>query len=250
MRISLISDIHGHSTALEAVLDDVAQQPTDAIICLGDVATIGPQPKKVLARLKKLGCSCIMGNHDAALLHPEKALRYKIAPLLIPTLEWCVRQLTPDDTDYLQSFKPVIELALGTDASLVCFHGSPRSAIDSVLATTPAEELDKLFTEQTATILAGGHSHIQMLRQHAGKLIVNPGSVGNAFLLPPMPGAFPTLLPWAEYGIVNWVEGALSIELRRVSFSVAAFSEVVSRSDVPIKSWWLRQYTLPENDWS
>jgi len=53
------------------------------------VATIGPQPRETLARLKALECSIITGNHDASLQDPAAALRYQIAPPLIPSLHWC-----------------------------------------------------------------------------------------------------------------------------------------------------------------
>jgi predicted phosphodiesterase len=242
MRIALISDIHGHGIALEAVLADLHQQHVDSIICLGDVATIGPQPKQILAKLKAIGCICLLGNHDAALLHMEQALAYHIAPSLLPTLQWCAQQLAPAELEYLQSFIPVFDVPLGSDAALRCFHGSPHSNTDLILPTTPGEELNQLLAGETATVLAGGHSHIQMLRQHMGKLIVNPGSVGNAFLRPPMAGAVPTLLPWAEYALVTWAKGVLSVDLRRVPFDLAAFSEVIAVSDIPIRSWWLQQY--------
>ena len=35
---------------------------------------------------------------------------------------------------------------------------------------------------RAATVLAGGHTHLQMLRQHRGMFIVNPGSVGMPFV--------------------------------------------------------------------
>ena len=73
MQIALISDIHGNYTALEAALADIDRRHVDAIICLGDVATIGPQPRQVLDKLKELGCPCILGNHESALLEPERA---------------------------------------------------------------------------------------------------------------------------------------------------------------------------------
>ncbi|HLE28730.1 MAG TPA: metallophosphoesterase family protein [Anaerolineales bacterium] len=248
MRIALISDIHGNYTALEAVLADIRQQPVDALICLGDIATIGPQPKPVLDSLKASGCACILGNHDAALFQLDAALEHQIAPPLIQTLHWCARQLTAEDFAYLYACRPVIELPLGADAALLCYHGSPQSNTDVILATTPAEELDRLLTGRVATVMAGGHSHIQMLRQHNGMLVMNPGSVGNAFLKPPLPGATPTLLPWAEYALVNWVEGLLSIDLRRVPFDIGAYIEVISQSDIPIRDWWLQQYSSPASD--
>jgi predicted phosphodiesterase len=222
MRIALISDIHGHATGLDAVLNDIAGQAVDTIVCLGDVATIGPQPREVVSRLRRLGCPVVMGNHDAALLNPAAAEDYHIAPVLWPALEWCARQLGPEDMAYLQSFRPTIELSLGANTSLLCFHGSPRSPIELVLA--------------------GGHSHIQMLRQHLGQLVVNPGSVGHPFMRPASPGIVPTLLRWAEYAIVQCVDECLSVELRRVPFDIDAFFAVVAASSLPIKDMLLQQY--------
>ena len=244
MRLAVISDIHGHYTALDAVLNDLARQHIDSIVCLGDVATIGPQPLQVIARLKSLGCAVVTGNHDAALLNPAGALQLQIAPPLLPALEWCARQLAPDDVAYLQSFQSALELSLGSNAGVLCFHGTPQSNIGLLLPTTPVDELEGLFAGRTATIMVGGHSHIQMLRQHGGKLFVNPGSVGSAFARPPAPGVVPVLLPWAEYAIVSWESGVVSVDLRRVPFDVAAFYEAVAQSDIPLKNWWLQQYAL------
>src|SRR5688500_4764592 len=119
MRIALISDIHGHYTALEAVLEDIRRQQVDSVICLGDVATIGPQPRQVLAALRVLGCPCILGNHDAALLQPHRAQEYLIAPPLLPTLQWCAQQLAPDDLEYLAPFSSVLEVPLENNATLL-----------------------------------------------------------------------------------------------------------------------------------
>lgn len=242
MRIALISDIHGNFTAFEAVLADIEQQQVDSIICLGDVAVIGPQPRQVLSRLKTLGCSCVMGNHEASLLNPDAVDEYIISPLVIPAEQWCNHQLDKEDLDYLRSFQPLVSTTLGTDANMLCFHGSPQSNMDFIFATTPEEEVDTLLDGQIATIMAAGHTHLQMVRQHNGTLIVNPGSVGMAFREFPSEGITVTLLPWASYAIVNSVQSTLSVELRRVPFDVEAFSEVIAGSDIPMKDWWLYQY--------
>lgn len=251
MRIALISDIHGHDIALEAVLADIETQMVDQIICLGDVATIGPQPKAVLARLRTLDCPGITGNHDAALLDLTGALdyeTYRIAPPLIPDLRWCAQQLDQDDIDYLQSFKPTMTVSLGSEATLCCFHGSPQSYLDPILATTPDEELEALLAGHTATVMAGGHAHIQMLRQYRGVFILNAGSVGHPFREIAPPGAYPTLLPWAEYALVTWSQSVLSVDLRRVSFDQASFIQVVSTSDLAVKGWLLQQYNAWDTD--
>ena len=55
MRVALIPDLHGNDIALRAVLDDIARAGVDRVVCLGDVATLGPAPAEVLAMLRDLG---------------------------------------------------------------------------------------------------------------------------------------------------------------------------------------------------
>ena len=83
MKLAIISDIHGNYHALEAVLKDISDQGADKIICLGDLATIGPQPREVIRKIQEAGINSIMGNHDLALLEPGKATEYQIASIEI-----------------------------------------------------------------------------------------------------------------------------------------------------------------------
>ncbi|MCP4359498.1 MAG: metallophosphoesterase family protein [Chloroflexi bacterium] len=244
MRIALISDIHGHAIALTAVLHDIQTQAIDQIICLGDVATIGVQPQESAAKLKALNCICLMGNHDAALLQPDKALDYQIAPELLPDLQWCANKLTADDTNFLRSFLHLTKVTLGANDSMLCFHASPQANTDLIVDTTPVTELNHYFDGHTAAIMAGGHSHVQMLRQVNGTWIINPGSVGNSFRSVYTPGSTPTLNPWAEYGIVEWQEGAVSVEMRRVYFDLKETRQAIRQSDIPNMDWWLEQYKV------
>lgn len=54
MRIGLIADVHGNLNALEAVLSELAREPVDGLVCLGDVPALGPQPLEVLARMPSI----------------------------------------------------------------------------------------------------------------------------------------------------------------------------------------------------
>ena len=242
MRVALISDIHGNATALQAVLADIRRHPVDLIVCLGDVATLGPQPAQVVELLAALRCPCILGNHEAALFQPDKAAEYRIPPVLLPSLHWCIRQLTPDHLAVLSACQPTATFPLSPTASLACFHGSPKSSIGQIVATTSPDELDRLLAGTAANIFAGGHSHFQLLRQHRGNLIVNPGSVGSAFLTPPVGDVAPTLLPWAEYAVLDWTDNSASVDFRRVPFDIQGFLEVLEQSDLPMKTWLREQY--------
>lgn len=242
MRIAFISDIHGNYTALQAVIADIQGQNVDQVVCLGDTVSLGPQPREVLEELRKLNTINIRGNHDGAILEPEKAAKFEITEHLVPDLYWCRERLTEEDLDLLKSFKPTHEISLPNGVKLLAFHGSPISSTDIIQATTPSEILDKYFEGQTATVFIGGHSHIQMHRRYGDKLIINSGSVGNAFKYAFTPGKIPSLLPWAEYAIVSQKDAFLDVDLRRVYFDTKALLEIIKKSDLPGTAWWLRQY--------
>lgn len=246
MRIALISDIHGNLVSLEAVLADIQQAEVDRIICLGDVIMYGPQPREVMRRLAALECPCIMGNHDLDLLNPSLGHGNRdVLPWEEELVVWCADQLSAADFDFLRSFQPSLEIPLAADTGLLCFHGSPKSNMDQILATTPPEELDHMLADLPAVALAGGHTHVQMLRQHKGKLVINPGSVGCPLEQMPFEG-MPRYLPWAEYAIVNWIDGSLSIDLRRVFFDLDATKQAALKSNMPDAAAWVDLWMAPE----
>lgn len=243
MRFAVISDIHGNCLALQEVLKDIEINEIDEIVCLGDVITLGLQPLEVLQQIKKMDCIFIIGNHESALLDMQKASDFKIAPPVIPVLEWCKSKLTFDDLDFLKSFKESYTINLEDKDQLLCFHGSPSSNIDIITSDTSYKKIDHYFSKFKNNFFIGGHSHLQMLRQHNGKLIINPGSVGMPFLNIPAPGESPKILPWAEYAIIDYNKGRLSVDLKRVEFNIHALEMVLKNSDIPLKEWWKEQYS-------
>jgi len=247
MRIALISDIHGNNVALNAVLADISKQAVDSVICLGDVATLGPQPIETLKTIKGLECACIMGNHDASLLQPEKALDYKISEHLTPTLQWCLSKLDPVHFEFLQLFQPTLRVPLGGEDEMFCYHGSPKSNIDNIFSETSRDEVSGFFSGYNAKVMAGGHTHVQMLRQYDGMMIVNPGSVGNAFLAPHTSQKQPTLMPWAEYAIVNHQDSQITVEFKRISYDLDHLFQTIQETDIPLKDWLLTQFKWPLN---
>jgi Icc-related predicted phosphoesterase len=55
VKFAVLSDIHGNLTALEAVLNDIANESVDQIICLGDLAYKGPEPTECVSKVRSLG---------------------------------------------------------------------------------------------------------------------------------------------------------------------------------------------------
>jgi|SaaInl4_135m_RNA_FD_contig_21_2032693_length_810_multi_12_in_0_out_0_1 predicted phosphodiesterase len=224
MRIAFISDIHARLQRLDAVLRDIDRVGVDQIICLGDVATMGPDPTEVIHRLRDLACPCIMGNHDEFLIRPGLAREaYGRFPAVCENVERCCEAIGVDDIEYLRSFLPSLTVQLPGGADLLAFHGTPDSNMRMILATTPDSELDGVFDAHDATVMIGGHTHEQMLRRHRDKLIVNAGSVGMPWALPfeGWEHGVPGIAPWAEYAIIRAGEGpdgaAVGVDLRRVA---------------------------------
>ena len=66
---AVITDIHGNSPALKAVLDDISSKEIDHIFCLGDMVGIGPYSNQVLEMLIGLkDISFVIGNHELAVI--------------------------------------------------------------------------------------------------------------------------------------------------------------------------------------
>ncbi len=242
MRIALLADIHGNLVALETVLHEVAQDSVDQIICLGDVGALGPQPHEVIDRLRHLHCSVILGNTDTWLLSPQGAKTSDSATLRTIT-SWCAEQLTPEDRSYLHTFSPLLELPLDEGRTLLCYHGSPRSFDDVIAATTPDAVVKQMLAGFAATVMVGGHTHIQMIRRYEDAYLVNVGSVG----LPGVNAGSPELpdnqhVHWAEYGVLSSESGRLSIELRRIPLDMAAVLQAGTHSGMPHIEWWLQKW--------
>jgi putative phosphoesterase len=241
MRVALISDLHGNEVALRAVIADATRVGVDRFVCLGDVATLGPRPVEVLGLLRELGCACILGNHDDFLLDEALVRRYTQAPVVIDSVDWCRDVVSEADRAFLRTFQSTARLELDPSTSLLLFHGSPRSHMEDLLAETPPEQLDQMLGGQHATLMAGGHTHVQMLRQHHGVLIVNPGSVGMPFR-EYVCGRAPTVLPHAEYAIVEARAGNVDVSLRRVALERSNLRRALHGSTLPLAAALREQY--------
>ena len=238
-QIGIFSDIHGNAVAFEAVLAALRAEGVERFVCLGDVAATGPQPREVIQRLRDLGCPVVMGNTDDHLLAPIEPESGDEDLIRIRELDhWGAEQLTSDERAFLASFAPTVTLPLANGGSLLCYHGTPRSFNELLLPTTPVDEVDEALDGVTATVLAGGHTHQQMLRRHRDMLILNPGSVG----LPVDRVPFSTQArnpPWAEFAVLtSGDDGSIGIALRRVPFDVAAHLAAVRASGMPHAEWY------------
>jgi diadenosine tetraphosphatase ApaH/serine/threonine PP2A family protein phosphatase len=210
-------------------------------VCLGDVATLGVAPGEVVDTLERIGCRCITGNHDDYLFDPSLVAAHNDSPMIADAIDWCREQLSPAQLEFVRGFEAGIELPLAGDHRLRLFHGSPSSNTVDLLADTPADLFDAQLGPERATVMAGGHTHLQMMRQHRGILLVNPGSVGMPFREYAQRRQ-PVVLKHAEYAIVSAEDGVVGVELRRVPVDLDALCAAIAATDHPLGPMLLAAY--------
>jgi len=240
-RIALISDIHGNELALRRVLDDIDRSGVDQIACLGDVATLGPRPHQVLEIVRESCDLFILGNHDEYLFDAASIRSHTTSPPILGAVERCRNALTAAEIAFVRSFARNVAVPLGAEGTLLLFHGSPDSNNCNLLAETPEAELTNHLGVHKATVMVGGHTHIQMLRQHRGRWLVNPGSVGLPFERF-VAGAPPTVMAHAEYAIVEARDDTVSVTLHRVALDRSALVDSVTGWDNPLAAYLAEQY--------
>jgi putative phosphoesterase len=240
MRFAFISDIHGNFPALEIVMADIKSEQVDQIVCLGDVASLGPQPHEVIAVLRENKIPTIMGNHETYLLNPK--LTEKHHPWLRTAENWCLEQLTSEDMAFIRSLPPSLTFTIDPDTTVFCFHGSPRSNEEWIHSTATPAHLDDILEGHTANVMVGGHTHVPMARRHRDDMLLNPGSVGLPFEFPlSEPGK--RALPWTEYAILDIGAGRIGITLRRLPVDIEALARITRERGLPENETWLSQWT-------
>lgn len=237
LRIALIADIHGNLAALEAVLANIARTAVDGIVCLGDVAATGPQPQAVIARLRALDCSLVMGNADAEVFDPEPVAESNTDHAKFADMSrWAADQLPSNELDWLRSFQPAVRVALPATTELLCVHGSPRSFHDPITATTPEPELAAMLGDEPAPIIAAGHTHIPLLRRYRDQLLLNPGSVGLAYAQRADGSFFVPAV--AQYATLAVTPSGRHVSFHEIPYDQAATVRAMFEQEMPHAAWW------------
>lgn len=188
----VLSDIHANLTAFETVLLLEAGH-FDQIWCLGDVIGYGPDPNECIELLGQHEHVCVAGNHDLATLGRLDVEDFN-TDARKATL-WTRNALSPSSRSYLESLPATIQRD-----SITLVHGSPRQpaweyVLHSAIAAAnfPLMSTEICFVGHTHSPVIfleqrfGGHSSVESLvqpceesfRLNQGRLIVNPGSVGQ-----------------------------------------------------------------------
>ncbi|WP_078427071.1 metallophosphoesterase family protein [Alkalihalobacterium alkalinitrilicum] len=177
-KIAVISDIHGNTPALDAVLEDINKRHITHIICLGDLVGKGPHSSHSIDKVKETCELVVMGNWDDFITKETK----------FDTLRWHQQQLREDQVTYLEQLPFSVDFYM-SGRLVRLFHASPRSLYERI---QPWDELDKrlsLFNNSELTdnikgekepdVVGYGDVHNAYVQNLQGKTLFNCGSVGN-----------------------------------------------------------------------
>jgi predicted phosphodiesterase len=257
-RIAIMSCIHGNMEALETVLDDIARQDVDRILCLGDLVGYGPHPNEVIETLRDrdirsvLGCwdegiGLESGNCGCQFISDEDELLGEVA------YGWTAEEVTQDHKAYLKALPQGVRME--TPKGVIAFvHGSPRSTSEYLAESTHDLVLLERAAGADCQMLVCGHTHVPYVKQlegtlrvtaHTGlkdayykamdpslheaskeihlspKVIVNAGSVGE-----PRHGG-----PESTYVVID--TSSWDVSIRKVSYAVDRTVAAMRRKNLP-----------------
>jgi predicted phosphodiesterase len=226
MRIAIVSDIHGNLTALEAVLADLGQTSPDLILHGGDLADGGAKPAEIVDRIRDLRWQGVVGNSDEMLFAPESLEEFagqaphlqSLWEAIRETAAWTRAELGEERVAWLARL-PRVQV----HGPMALVHASPESTWRSPAPEVSDAELESVYGPLGQPIAIMGHIHRSFIRNVAGMVVANTGSVSLSY-----DGDLR-----AAYLLLD--ESTPSI--RRVEYDVGAELKALSRCGLPHADW-------------
>jgi predicted phosphodiesterase len=227
MRVAVISDLHGNTVALEAVLRDIEKHGVDATICCGDLVAFGPRPAETLDLLDSVSTiQLIRGNTERWLelvQEGRKPYGEKIIGKIEPCLQWTLEKLGSRIEPFLAACPPTLDIGFEGLRAYVR-HAGYDSDVQGILPETDLGPLADLLEEEKCDIFLCGHTHRPFVRKAGRTTFVNAGSTGLPFDGTPRPS-------WALLEIEN---KKLKARILRVDYKMDEAIEQLEQCGMPM----------------
>lgn len=179
-RIAIISDIHGNTPALEAVLADIRARGIELIYCLGDLIGKGPDGAFAVDVCREHCVATVRGNWD------DWTARGDDHPIHV----WNRERLGPERLAWLRDLPNTVDFRL-SGRNVRLFHASQVSVHHRVHQHDTREAHEGMFTNTDFTgdgplpdIVGYGDIHLGYVKSFRLKCLFNAGSVGNPLDIP------------------------------------------------------------------
>lgn len=208
MKVGVLSDIHGNTVALDAVLSDMP--PVDELICAGDIVGYNPWPAECVEFIREREVPTVMGNHDRAAAGHSS---FGFNSMAGAGVEYARERLSDEQIEFLGT---LLDSRRVFDDRVKIVHGHPN---DPNRYTYPADFRPELLGDEEVLVL--GHTHIQGHESFEEGIVMNPGSVGQ-----PRDGD-----PRAAYAVLDLAE--LSVTEHRVPYDIDRVQEAIREAGLP-----------------
>ncbi len=235
-----LSDIHGNSLALEAVLADIKKRGIETIINLGDTYYGPLDPAGTEKLLNTVDVISILGNQDRILIAPTAAWYG------MPTFRHTMGSLSREALERLGELQGEKRL---WDGEVLCCHGAPGSdttyltenVADGWPELRSCGEIAADMGSWRPSLVLCGHSHIPRV-VNCGKLtVINPGSVGlPAYSDDTPPHSMSAGTPHARYAVVTPKQDRWFTTQMEVEYDWQSAAAMALANDRPDWSGWLR----------
>lgn len=236
--LAILSDIHGNSWALDAVLEDLRRHSVTGILDLGD-SLFGPlDPAGTAERLLDLEIPSVRGNQDRVLVHPPAEV------LDHPTFRYTRSRLTDRVRQWLAALP-----AHRTYEDLFLCHAQPAADDVYLLERVGEHGVSTRSTPDIQADLAGvsgkvvlcGHSHVARSVWVDGIWVVNPGSVGLPAYSNETPWwhAMESGSPHARYAVLTRTGTGWRVEHVAVPYDWSAAAEAALANGRPDWARWI-----------
>ena len=235
MRIGLIADIHGNLVALDTVLAELARmrgRRTDLPRRCRRPRATTPRGDRPLARAALPGRD---GEYGCVAPRSRHWPRDR-APRFLPSASGVWRNSRPTISPTCAHSRRPCARTLPDGAELLCFHGSPRSFDDAIMATTPAEDLDAMLDGADAAIMVGRAYAYPNDAAAPGRADYQYGQ--RRFTRHRRGLAIQRDVHWAEYAVLDAEGDHTAITLHRTPLDVAEMVRVAHASTMPEFEWW------------
>lgn len=210
MKVAVIADIHANFPALEKVLEDIRGAP---IFCCGDLVGYNTFPNEVIDLIRTNNATSILGNHDRAVLTGDTGWFNSEA---IKAIEWTAGKLTTENRSFLEALPRAYE------NEFYMAHGSPKNQLEGyIFSDDPDYVFSDFFNYTERDIIILGHTHMPFVKKIDGKLIFNPGSVGQ-----PRDSD-----PRASYAILDTEKK--EVKIKRVGYDIEKTSTAIMKAGLP-----------------
>jgi predicted phosphodiesterase len=236
MRLAVLADVHGNLPALEAVLADARQHGFDLLLDLGDAVSGPLWPAETIDLLTAAGALGVRGNHDRVVAEDGRA------------------DMPEGDAFAHDRLSAAERTALGARPTMrrldgvLAMHGTPASDMDYLLHEAhPDGVVRERRPDEVAALLQGlegaeaslilcGHTH----RAHAlclpdGRMVVNPGSVGQPAYVwdVPVPHRMEAGAPHARWAMLEREPAGWQITFRMVAYDWERAAAEAARNHFP-----------------